>query len=122
MERYLNTAQVAEQLGVRRRRVQNLIETGQLGAEKFESSGHGVYLIPESAFRKWFKEVWPTIRPRGVPRSGSPRKSPRSYTPETAPLGPPLSESEREGVEEARADIAAGRVISHEEIKRRFGL
>jgi hypothetical protein len=34
----------------------------------------------------------------------------------------PETPEEREAVEEARSDVAAGRVISHEEAKRRWGL
>jgi hypothetical protein len=47
-----------------------------------------------------------------------------SYRPlEGAPLDDePETPEEEEAVEEARRDVAAGRVISHEEAKRRWGL
>lgn len=42
---------------------------------------------------------------------------------EGAPLDDePETAEEREAVEEARSDVAAGRGISHEEAKRRWGL
>jgi len=42
---------------------------------------------------------------------------------EDAPLDDePETPEERAAVEEARSDVAAGRVISHEEAKRRWGL
>jgi hypothetical protein len=45
------------------------------------------------------------------------------YTLETAPLDDePETEAERRAVEEARADLAAGRVVTQEELDRRYGL
>ena len=42
---------------------------------------------------------------------------------EDAPLDDePETAEEREAVEEARSDVAAGRVIPHEDVKRRWGL
>lgn len=34
----------------------------------------------------------------------------------------PLTEEDRRAIEEAEEDIRAGRVVSHEEVKRRFGI
>jgi hypothetical protein len=42
---------------------------------------------------------------------------------ESVPLdSEPVTPAERAAVDEARSDVAAGRVISHEEAKRRWGL
>jgi hypothetical protein len=49
--------------------------------------------------------------------------SPRDYTTVTAPIDDePETEEERLAVEEARADVAAGRVSSAAEVFRRLGL
>ena len=34
----------------------------------------------------------------------------------------PLTEAEREAIQEAEEDVRAGRLVSHEEVKRRLGL
>jgi hypothetical protein len=45
------------------------------------------------------------------------------YTPETAPLDDePETEAERKAVAEARAELAAGRVVTLEELEREYGL
>ncbi len=68
----LTSQDMAAVLGVTSAHVGRLIRKHDLPARLLRGAYNGIYVADRVDFERWQREVWPTIKPRGKPRKGTP--------------------------------------------------
>lgn len=67
----MTSQDMADVLGVTRSHVGRLVRSHGLPALKLRGAYNGILVADRADFSRWLRDVWPTIKPRGVPRKGT---------------------------------------------------